>query len=101
MKIRVFRSLVLPVLLYSSETSTPTGELKWRLNSFGTMSLRRIPAYPWHDYVFNEVVHSQAGLKHVTWMVRERQLCLLYGHVARLSAEDPAHRIISCRDPSG
>ena len=25
----------------------------------------------------------------------------LYGHVARLSAEDPAHRILSCRDPRG
>ena len=31
---------------------------------------------------------------------RERQL-RLYGHVARLPAEDPAHRILSCRDPRG
>ena len=32
--------------------------------------------------------------------VRERQL-RLHGHVARLPAENPAHRILSCRDPSG
>ena len=31
---------------------------------------------------------------------RERQL-RLYGHMARLPAEDPAHRIFSCRNPSG
>ena len=31
---------------------------------------------------------------------RERQL-RLYGHVARLPAEDPAHRILSCRDARG
>ena len=30
----------------------------------------------------------------------ERQL-RIYGHVARLPAEDPAHRILSCRDPRG
>ena len=33
-------------------------------------------------------------------VVRERQL-RLYGHVARLPAVDPAHRILSCRDPDG
>ena len=39
-------------------------------------------------------------MKQVTCIVRERQL-RLYGHVARLSAEYPAHRILSRRDPSG
>ena len=34
----------------------------------------------------------------VTCIARERQL-RLHGHVARLAAEDPAHRIFSCRDP--
>ena len=34
----------------------------------------------------------------VTCIVRDGQL-RLYGHVARLSAEDPAHQILSCRDP--
>ena len=33
-------------------------------------------------------------------MTRERQL-RLYGHVARLPAEDPVHRIFACRDPRG
>ena len=34
------------------------------------------------------------------YSIRERQL-RLYGHVPRLPAEDPAHQILSCRDPSG
>ena len=38
----------------------------------------------------------KAGLRQVTCLVRERQL-RLYGHVARLPAEDPAHRILSPR----
>ena len=48
-KVRVFRSLVLPVLLYSCETWTLTGELRRRLNSFGTMSLRRIFGHRWQN----------------------------------------------------
>ena len=41
-KVRVFRPLVLPVLLYGCETWTLTGDLRRRLNSFGTRSLWRI-----------------------------------------------------------
>ena len=41
-----------------------------------------------------------AGLRQVTCVNRERQL-RLYGHLARLPAEDPAHRILSYRDPRG
>ena len=39
-------------------------------------------------------------VRQVTCIVRERQLHL-YGHVARLPVEDPAHRILPCRYPSG
>ena len=95
-RVRVFRSLVLPVLLYSCETWTLTGELRKRLNSFGTMSLRRILGYRWHD-MSNDLVVREAGLRQVTCIVRERQL-LLSGQVA---AEFPTHRILSCRDPRG
>ena len=42
MKVRVVRSLLLPVLLYRCETWTLTRDLRWRLNSFGTRSLQRI-----------------------------------------------------------
>ena len=38
-------------------------------------------------------------MKQVTCIVRERQLRLC-GLVARLLAEDPAHRILTCRNPS-
>ena len=44
----------------------------------------------------NDLVLREAGLRQVTCIVRERQLSL-YGHVARLPAEDLAHRILSFR----
>ena len=62
------------------------------------MSLRRILGCRWHDYMSNDLVVMEAGLRQVTSIVRERQL-RLYGHVARLLAEDLVRRIFSCRDP--
>ena len=44
--------------------------------------------------------YSEAGLRQVTCIIHERQL-RLYGHVARLHPDDPAYRILFCRDPSG
>ena len=47
MKVQVFRSLVLPVLLSGCETWTLTRDLRQRLNSFGTRS----PENPWLSLV--------------------------------------------------
>ena len=44
-KVEMFKMLVLPVLLYGSETWTITDDLKRRLDSFGTSSLRKILGY--------------------------------------------------------
>jgi hypothetical protein len=99
-KLRVFRSLVLPVLLYGCETWTLTGDLRRQLNSFQTRSLRRILGYRWSDFVSNDRVLKEAKLRYPTCIIRERQM-RLYGHVARFPGEDPVHRILSARDPRG
>ena len=63
------------------------------------MILRRILGYRGHDYMCNDLGLMEARLRQVTCIVPERQL-RLYGHVARLPAKDPAHRILSGRNPS-
>ena len=91
-------SLVLPVLLYGCETWTLTRDLRWRLNSFGTRSLRRILGYRWLDFVSNERLLRETQMRFVTCIVREHQLWL-YGHVARFPDADPAYQILSAREP--
>ena len=59
-----------------------------QLSFLSSMSLRRILSYRWHDYMCDDLVLKEAGLRQVTCIVRERQL-RLYGHVVRLLAEDP------------
>jgi len=117
-KVRVFRSLVLPVLLCGCETWTLTKVLRWRLNSFGTRSLRRILGYRWSDFVSNERLLRdrrilgyhwsdfvsnerllrETQMRFVTCIVREHQM-QLYGHVAHFPVTDPAHQILSAREP--
>ena len=97
-KVRVFGSLVLPVLLYGCETWTLTSDLRWRLDSFGVRSLRRILGYRWSDFVSNERLLRETQMRLVSCIVREHQL-LLYGHVARFPDAHPAHQILSARKP--
>ena len=96
-KVRVFRSLVLPVLLYGSETWTLNRKLRWRLNSIGVRSLQRILGYRWSEFVSNERLLRDTQMRFVT---SEYQL-RLYGHVVHFPDADPAHQILSAREPCG
>ena len=96
-KSRVFKSLVLLVLLYGCETWILTKDLRWRLHSFGTRSLWRILVYRWSDLASNERLLRENQMRFVTGIVRERQL-QLYGHVAHFPDADPARQILSGRE---
>ena len=89
---------MLPVFLYGCETWTLTKDLRRRLNSFGTRSLQRILGYRWSDFVSSERLLRETQMRFVTCIVREHQL-KLYGHVAHFAGADPAHQILSAREP--
>ena len=98
-KVQVFRSLVLPILLYGCETWTLSRDLRRRLNSFAR-SPWRILGYCWSDFVSNEQLLRETQIRFVTCIVREHQRQLrLYGHVARFPDADPPHQILSVREP--
>ena len=77
---------------------TLTRDLRQTLNSFGTLSLQRILGYCGLDFVSNERLLRETQMRFVTRIVCERQL-RLYGHVARFPDADPAHQILSAREP--
>ena len=97
-KVRVFRSLMLEVLLYGCETRTLTRDLRWTLNAFGTRSLRRILGSRWSYFVSNERLLRETQMRFVTCIVCEHQL-QLYGHVAHFPDANPARQIVSAREP--
>ena len=96
-KLRIFKSLVLPVLLYGCETWTLNSDLERQVDAFGTKCLRRIMGYRWFDHVTNERLLRETESRPITCLVRQRQL-QFYGHVARFKDVDPAHKIVSERD---
>ena len=80
------------------ETWSLTKDLRWRLNSFGTRSLWRILGYCWLDFVSNEWFLKEIQMRFVTCIACKCQL-RLYGHVTRFPDADPAHQILSAREP--
>ena len=72
--------------------------LRWRLNSFGSRSLRRIFGYRWSDFVSNERLLGEILMRFVTCIVHDHQL-RLYGHMVGFPGADPAHQILSVRLP--
>ena len=89
-----------PVLLYGCETWTLTKDLRRKLNSFSNRSLQRLIGHHWSDFVPNEHLLRETHLTVVTSIIHEHQL-LLYGHVAHFHDADPAHQILSAREPRG
>ena len=78
MKALVFRSLLLPVLLYGCVTSTLTSDLRWRVNSFRTRSLHSILGDPWLDFLSNERLLRETQMRFLKYIVHEHQLRLIF-----------------------
>ncbi|KAG0711750.1 Major facilitator superfamily domain-containing protein 1 [Chionoecetes opilio] len=95
-KIRIFKLLRIPVLIYGCETWTLNSDLKRRIDAFGNKCLRRIMGYRSDDYVSNQLLHHETESRPLTCIVRQCQL-RLYGHVARYPETDPSHQVVSVR----
>ncbi len=96
-KLRIFKSLVLPVLLYGCEHGHLA--VTWR-----GVSMSLVPnafAGSWDTATITLYQISDCSMKlessPVTSIVCEHKLWL-YGHVARLPDVDPAHRVLSVKD---
>ena len=90
-KIRIFKSLVILVLLYGCETWTLNIDLKRQIEVFGNKYLRSIMGYRWNGFVLNQQLFCENETSPITSIVRQRQL-QLYGYVARYPEADPASR---------
>ena len=86
-KLKLFRSLVLSILLYGCESWTLTAETTRRIQTFETKSFRRLLGISWSDRKTNEFVRNQITLlagpqEPLLATVRRRKLSW-FGHVTR------------------
>ena len=93
LKLRLFNSLVLPVLLYGSETWIVLQADAIRINGFYMQAQRRILGIHWYELISNDTVSSMTSLPPITNIIRKRRLTL-FGHVARLPPDVPANKAL-------
>mgnify|MGYP006273469667 CR=1 FL=1 len=86
-KVKLFRSLVISILLYGCESWTMTAETTKRIQTFETKCFRRLLGISWKDRKTNTYVRSQVALlagpqEPLLATVKKRKLAW-FGHVTR------------------
>ena len=87
-KLKVYRAIVLPTLLYACETWTVYQRHAKKLNHFHTTCLRKLLNIKWQDRISDTEVLAQADLPSIYTILMQSQLCWA-AHVARM----PDHRL--------
>ena len=93
-KLRLYNSLVVPVLLYGSDTWTLTNQELPRLQAFHMRNQRLILSIKWHDRIRNVEVAKRTGFQHIGTTIQLRRHAL-FGHVVRLHPDTPASQALS------
>ena len=81
-KIRIFKTLVIPLLLHGCETWTLNTDPKRQIDVFGNKCLRRIMGYRWNYFLSNQRLLRETESRSITSIVGQRHIGL-YGNVAR------------------
>ena len=82
-KLKVYKAIVLPTLLYACETWTVYQRHAKKLNHFHTTCLRKQLNIKWQDRIPDTEVLAQADLPSIYTILMQSQLCWA-GHVARM-----------------
>ena len=89
----IYQTLVVSVLLYASETWTLLAADVKTLEAFHIKCQRQILRIRWQDHVRNDEVAARTGLRPVMESIRRRREAI-FGHVARMSPNIPAHQAL-------
>ena len=93
-KVHLYRTYILPVLLYGWETRTASKTLAKRLDAFDTWCLRKILRIPYTRHTTNDTVRSITGCLPVSEKAKSLRL-RLFKHLARSAPEEDHHRVIA------
>ena len=92
-KLKVYRSVVLPTLLYACETWTVYQRHDQRLNHFYTSCPRKLLQIKWQDRNSDTEVLKRAGMQNVQTLLKLAQLRWT-GHVTRMPDERLPKKIL-------
>jgi len=105
LKIKIYRTIILPVVLYWCETWSLTLQEERKLGVFENMVLRRIFG-PRRDEVtgewrklHNKELNDLYSSPNIVWVIKSRRMRSA-GHVARMGEERAVYRVL-LRKPEG
>ena len=87
-RLKLYSSLVLPVLLYNCETWGVPQAVFQRLDCFHRRQLRNLMGVRYPDRITNDDLYSRCGLQPLSELVAKRCRSLT-GHVLRMSEQSP------------
>ena len=96
---RLYNSLVISIITYSSASWTLTKAQKKLLDAFNAKTIRRIVGVRWHDYVTNASILIRTGQPPLTTTIRKLRLSA-FGHICRLQPGTQAIDILTSTPPS-
>nr|VZI30939.1 unnamed protein product [Spirometra erinaceieuropaei] len=85
-KLKMYKAVILPTLLYGAETWTVYTRQTRRLNHFHLSCLRRIPRLKWQDRIPDTEVLERTGILSIYAILRQMQL-RWSGHLVRMDDE--------------
>ena len=91
LKCKLYRALVLSVVLYSSETWTMNKSTERKLESFHTSCLRRILCFSYLERVTNEEVLARSRMSTLSALIMIKRL-KWFGHILRMNDDRLALR---------
>ena len=91
LKCKLYRALVLSVVLYSSETWTMNKSTQRKLESFHTSCLRRILCFSYLERSTNEEVLARSRMSTLSAMIKIKRLNW-FGHILRMNDDRLALR---------
>jgi len=93
--IRVYKILVLPILLYACETWTVLAADERSLEAFHINCQCQITKIRWQDHIRNSEVAACTSLGPVSDLITCRRNAV-FGHIASLPEDTPAHQALRC-----
>ena len=102
LKMRLYNSLIISIITYSSASRTLTKAQKKRLDAFNSKALRRIVGVRWHRphiKVGKDEEKKKTGQPPLTTTIRKLRLGA-FGHICRLQTGTQAIDILASTPPS-
>ena len=85
-KMRLYNSIIVPIVLLGAETWAVTKTMEKRMDSFDSINIRRILKIWWQDEVRTSSVREKIGQCPLSIILQKRRLTW-YGHLTRMKTE--------------